>query len=324
MRLEEALNKAILKTRRIIAFPIAYIKSKKLLEKIDGYRSDDTDIVLVLLKGIGDSAYGLSFVECLKEKYNAKTIIVIGNKKLSSFIMSYPNVDKLIPYDVSKGEYKKFKAYMDCERIKRINGYERIFNTDPFHVFSTGKMQERSAISLLREQVFHLSRESKITYPPVSDLQVVSIQNFDKIASKTIVLNPYSNSIKNIEMEAFENMVGMLKAKGYIVFTNLIEGQEPIKGTCELHCSVEELTEIVRRSAGIVSVRSGVLDLVINSGTSIFVLYTNCTSKFKEIYSLGAWNGKSHIIEVDYDNISKQDLMKNFCLWIEGLENDQK
>lgn len=323
MRQNDKINKAIAKIRRIAAFPKSYTDSKKLLKEIEESKINKTDIVIVLLKGIGDSVYGLAYIESLVESTGPVNVTVIGNSKLKDFILSYPCVSRFVPYDVSKGEYEKYKAFMDCERIRKIKGFDTIYNTDPFHVYKRGK-ENNTALYLLREKVYKLSNQSKVTFPPLGNMQVTAISDFDRDANRIVIINPYSNSITNISLETYKKMADVLKSAGFYVYTNLIMGQKPIDGTKELYCSVEELAEIVKKAAGIISIRSGILDLVINSGTPIFAIYSNCSEKYRTIYDLRAWNGASPLSQVNYDSVGAKGLMDRFILWIEELKHERK
>lgn len=314
MRIKEIIRKGTAKTARAAAFPYHYLKAKEILKETNQIRENEDDLVILLLKGIGDSAYGLSFIESLKEKYPSQNIIVIGNKKLQGFIESYPCIDRFIPYDLSKGDYKKYKPFLDCERIMIIGDKAGIFNTDPYQKRSG---TETSAIELLRHQVFHLSDDCRLTYPKIANRQIESIDGFSEICSKIVIMNPYSNSISSDETELYEEMGALLREKGYIPYTNLVQGQEGISGTGELYCSIEEFAAIVERVAGVVSVRSGILDMVVDTGTPIFAVYSSCTERFKRIYDLHAWKGKSPIEEVFCDRMSRDGIMNRFRLWVE-------
>ena len=312
MQLKDIISKCFRKILRIVTFPNKLNKAKKVIKYIEGLRNDEKELVIVLLKGIGDTVYGLSYIESLQQEYNPGSILVIGNKCLQGIIESYPYVYKCIPYDTTNGEYDNYKAFMDCERVKRIGEHKYIFNTDPYQKCYGS---QKNAIELLRTQVFELSEKSKITYPRFNNNTIKLISNIDN--KRIVVFNPYSKSVSPIQMDIYEKMIVILKNRGYEVYTNLVRGQEIIKGTKELYCSIDELAMIVEKSAGIVSVRSGILDMVINTGIPIFAMYSNCTEKFKKIYDLNAWNGKSPVEQVYCDTICKNDILNRFECWVD-------
>ena len=317
MRFKELINKGIAKTNRMVKFPQKLIIAKETIQELREY-SDAGELVIVLLKGIGDSVYGLSYIESLKAKYKSRSIVVVGNSKLQSFIESYPCIDKFIPYDVSKGEYEKYKAFMDCERIRILDGHDYIFNTDPYQMRHG---EQLTAIDIIRKQVLNLNESCFITYPNIKTVKVQAIEDFEKKCNKIVVFNPYSNSVSNVGLETYAMMAEIIKSKGYIPYTNLVKGQKGISGTEELYCSIEELAEIVKQSAGVISIRSGLLDMVINTGTPIFAIYSNCTDKFRKIYDLNAWKGKSIVTQIDYDSLNREAFKNKFAEWVDTVLN---
>ena len=114
----------------------------------------------------------------------------------------------------------------------------------------------------------------------------------------------------------YKKIAKILRQSGYIPYVNLVEGQEGIEQCEELYCSIEELYEISKCIAGIVSVRSGILDLLVNTGIPIFALYCNCTPKFRKIYNLNAWKGKKQAVEVIVTHNNDDEVINNFRIWM--------
>lgn len=323
MMFPELIKKVLGKLKRVFLFPARCIESISTVREIEKLKGNDIDSVIVLLKGIGDTVYGLAYIDEIMKK--TTNIAVIGNIKLKSLIESYSKNIKFIPYDVSKGQYKRFSNYMECERIIKVKTSFNLYNTDPYHVYMRCKgANYNSAINLLRMEVFKLEENSKITYPPIAKTPVKAIKNFKELATRLIILNPYSNSVNSVKLEIYEKIANSLKNSGFIVYTNTTEKQKEILGTEKLVCSIDELASILQSVAGIVSLRSGILDLAVNSGTPMFVIYSNCTKKFQEIYSLSAWVGKSTVEEVFYDQMSEKDFFDRFDKWIAFLSSTGK
>lgn len=319
------LKKGIKNLKNVLLLPYDYIVGKEVIRSIERYKNNKNDVIILLLKGIGDTVYGLAFLEAIKKQYHPQNIIVVGNKNQSELIMNYDNNIMLVTYDLKKGEYNKYSSLINCERRIKVVNDNRFFITDPYcYYYKSNKQNMSSAIDILRKYLFKLGDEAEITYPPIVTQKNSCIPNFDKEKSKIVVINPYSNSMES-KRGIYQEMSELLAQKGFIVYTNVVDGQKKIEGTRELCCSIDELVYIVSNCAGIVSVRSGILDLIINTGTSIFAIYERCTTKFKKIYNLKAWNGKSSIYEVT-DNVENDIMLKIFENWceIELLKNKKE
>lgn len=313
MEVSLILKKSIGVIDRIMLYPFRYISSRKLLKRVYSIYGPDS-LVIVLLKGVGDTIYGLAFLEALKTRHKKANIVVIGNEKLEWLIEKYPFIDTFEPYNTKNSEYKRIEHFFLCERVKKIALFENIYNTDPFHVYS--RIEDgKTAISLLRNRVFNLDSGCPITFPQLDSVSIDFIDDSLK-ESKKIIINPYSNSISEINIQLYAPVVKRLNQLGYVVFTNLIDGQECIPETIPLKCSLIQLVSIIRQSRGVVSVRSGILDLIINEDIPILAIYANCTDKFKNIYTLNGWNGNSRVTEIDYDGMKDKEFYQQIENWI--------
>ena len=305
------------KINKIIMLPLNMYNALKTFNDIKNMKMMDDDIVIILLKGIGDTVYGLAFIEAVKNIYDPSNIIVVGNVKLKELIETYRGISLFVPYDVDKGEYYKYKNYLEFGRFFDLGYKERIFNTDPYSKYiSTVRSLDNSAINILKKRVFKLDDDVSITYPRLIKGNITSIPQFDEICNKVVIINPYTNSFSDSTYELFKGISEYLLEKGFIVYTNLINGQKNIDGTNPLYCSINELTTIIKRSIAFVSIRSGVLDMVINTGTPILAIYNECSKRFKDIYHLKAWSGKSNLEELYLDKKNSKSILslaKEWC-----------
>ena len=141
----------------------------------------------------------------------------------------------------------------------------------------------------------------------IKNAEVKAIPNFAKIKDKVIVMNPYSKSLSEFTMALYENMCTYLIENGYIVYTNVVGSQKPIKESYELRCSIEELYMIAGKIPAIVSVRSGILDFLIPSKANMFVIYENCRGRLKKMYHLANWQISSVIHEIYCENSKSEN-----------------
>ena len=110
---------------------------------------------------------------------------------------------------------------------------------------------------------------------------------------------------------------------GYVVFTNVVGQQEAVKGSHELRCSIYELYSIACQISLIVSVRSGIIDLLIPSGISMFVLYDTSDNFMREAYRLDGWNSECKIHEAFIDTPDDiKSIPEKFSVFLDELKQE--
>ncbi|MCI8751191.1 MAG: hypothetical protein HFH66_07495 [Lachnospiraceae bacterium] len=316
MDIKTVIGKSISKASKIIQIPYRFIIAICWLFDINK-RKNKNDIIIVLLKGVGDTLYGLSCLDSLKDKNINSKIIIIGNITYRDLILGYKSVNQVKCYDVKKGEYAQYECFIHSFIASLIGLRINIFNSNPYFAYKIKKSSTpSSAIELLKREVFKVDDKAGITYPQIKRVkQITSIPGFYNNTSRIVLINPYSNSMDST-LDIYKIIAKLLRQSGYIPYVNLLKGQEGIEQCEELYCSIEELYEIARHVAGVVSVRSGILDLLINTGTPVFTLYYNCTSKFRNIYNLNAWKSKTQVVEVLVTHNNEEKIINSFLVWM--------
>lgn len=150
-------------------------------------------------------------------------------------------------------------------------------------------------------RAFGLNDDAPVQYHALKRAPVRSIPDFETICARTVVLNPYSNSaVMDTAGEAFfEEACRLLKSRGYTVYTNTIRDQRPVSGSLTLRCSLEEMLSIADRIPLVVSLRSGLLDLLAPTGVNMFVTYNKLW--FSIWYNMKGWNCSGKVREVYYE-----------------------
>lgn len=264
--------------------------------------------LLVLTDLIGDSVYGLSYVEEIKKKYSDKRIVVIGNEKYSKLIRSYNGIDRFVLLPGRQGRYLKIGAFLRCTWLSYIALKEDIINTDPYLYKDLRKKTNNDAFYLLKTQIFHIPEDSKISYHGIGSNTAQTVHD-----KKVAVINPYSISVKIIDFAIFELIAKVLRENNYKVYTNVVGNQEVIAGTEKLECDIYKLFDIASNSSLIVSARSGILDFLAPSGINMFIIYANTTREFYEMYHIDKWRCGGKYKEYFVENkIDKDDIMSEF------------
>lgn len=306
---------------RAIKKVCAYVSVSLTLRKLTAAKNPD-ELYLILNTGMGDSLYGMAFIEAVLEKYSDRKIIVIANPKHENLLKTYPANEQLIFRFPKSWNRKKIGRFIHFPGLA-----EKAARRDILVAFSVAwhkslMLQDNlSTIYQLRKNVFGLPDDAKITYHGLKYEPVNVIRNFTDIADKIVVLNPYSVSMHS-DISIYENLCEELLRRNFIVYTNIINEQQPVKGTLPLRCTLQELFSIACKIPLFVSVRSGMLDLMIPSGVSMFVVYDQIrerkmciedkTIEFYDwfhYYRLADWESNCKLCEVVVDAEEDTELL---------------
>ena len=168
-----------------------------------------------------------------------------------------------------------------------------------------------------------------LSFPQVDlNSPVVSIDSFKVKKGKIIVINPFSNSMGDGYIDLWEDIADSLIQKGYILYTNVVGEQKPVKGTLPLKCSIEELYVISSQIPLVISIRSGIVDFCVSSGGDFYVIYFNnseglsplVSESMKYIYRLSDW-GTNNVIESYYELGNKSNEISEILSFVESKKS---
>jgi hypothetical protein len=81
------------------------------------------------------------------------------------------------------------------------------------------------------------------------------------IEGKTVLLNPYADSVKGVPMGLFEVLADELKKMGFKAVTGVHDGQLPVPGTEGIDFPLEKTISLAEACGYVIGARSGFLDL---------------------------------------------------------------
>lgn len=290
--------------------PFSYRTAKKILTLIISEK-EKNDVVFVNRPPIGDTVYGMSSLDAFREKHPDKRIIVIGDEKNAELIKSYAHIDEIKLFPSDSEIYKKMLILSGFPKLCAIGAKHGVYMTLPM----PKRIGNTDAIRRQRLTVFHLNENAPITYHGFTKGKVFAINNFYSIKDKIVIINPYSTTMPYVTMPLYKKLCDILISRGYIVYTNVVGDQMPVDGSEPLRCSIEELYSIACDISLIVSVRSGILDLIVKSNINMFVLYENVTkSRCYDFYRLNAWRCRGDIEEIYVNNKKMLEQIPNMFL----------
>lgn len=277
----------------------------------------EADLYVLMSRPIGDVVYGLAYVNSLKLK-SCKNIVVFIEESKDRLVQQYTGVDKICFFKKNDKQWLRIQCLIGFRVLLKIARCFNIYGTVPWVFVHDNSILRMDALSIIRNEIFSLDENASIEYPCFADEPIVSIPNFENVKNKIIVLNPYSNSMISENLSVFELIAKILLDDGYIVYTNIVENQLPIKGTLALFCSIYEFYSICNQVQFVISIRSGIIDLCISANTQFIVIYYPKVS-WKESYSQGffydytlqAWK-TNNVTELKYmnDNLTVASILK--------------
>lgn len=106
----------------------------------------------------------------------------------------------------------------------------------------------------------------------------------------TVLLAPYANSLNGFSIDFWEKLASSLNKRGYRVCTNSFGLNEPpIKETCGVSIQYKDLIEFVERAGAIISLRSGLCDIISSAKCKKIILYPE-----QDLYSIMGGLGTSY------------------------------
>jgi len=216
----------------------------------------------------GDIINLLSFSKALKLEKPVKMSIIVFNEKqfeLASLFKS--DLKRIIKVDPGNIDYDFYPIYgliyfIIFRSIKKgkINYINHIIPLtlscligDTAYIFSKRKLNIKNSEKRFSIPIVDYETRNSV-------LLKLEKMGFEK--GKTIVINPYSNVIKDELTDFWNSLVQELKKLKFKVITNVVGDQKPISGTVGMHTTWGEIISMAEFSGTVISIRSGFNDLL--------------------------------------------------------------
>ncbi len=298
----------ILKTvrRGKLAIDIAnYLRLRKKIKPLDD------EWVFFCPAHSGDTYIFCCLSQAFIDKYGGY-ITVITPEAYSSIPKLFPSISRILVY-------KKFpslnigKFFMDVitednkdtvrqraiwgfpnELLVPIAGYKDLRAVDSFKMF------------------LGLDPEAKLVSPTMSDdLRDRAFKKFRELGlplGNTVIFAPYAKSFPTLSMDNWVKIIEEMKKAGLYPVTNVGRNESPLPGTMGITVPFDEALPISEFAGHIVSIRSGLCDVLSTSRSKLTVIYPQQRYgriSFYEYTSLklnGLAGQEANIQELVYDN----------------------
>lgn len=221
---------------------------------------------------MGDLLYILAYLRQFKSERNIKHITILAEEReLPVCALFSPGIydgSIIIRHgltDIILKHIKFTKWLMDYFCIKFVDVFP--VTRDPwllknFNIDIHSLIKKKLGISDLCKPEFPIFKQ---------DSSVIGIEGF---IDGSIIISPYSYSVKSISENFWRNLVKRLGELGYVTYTNIGPGQKAIDGTKTLSCRMEDLPNYVMRAKCLIGLRSGIFDLVVSCNNKLVVIFS--------------------------------------------------
>ena len=250
---------------------------KKITEKseelINTIITDENCLYVFTMKGIGDFLISGGLSYAVRQRKNKDYTVFIVQERMKNSGVYFPTVDKMIsmPLAILGALVKYFHDTRKYEGDNYIYGDIRKGADD----FIWDK--DLNMINRLKKNAFKVPLDAPFISPVVMKISDEKIQALHEKyiidQERTVILCPYAKTFENMSTDFWETLVQRLKAKNYVVYTNIAKYQEtvdktpfiiekPIKGTEIFSANFDELNYLAGKIKCFVGLRSGIFDFL--------------------------------------------------------------
>lgn len=268
---------------------------EKLQELSSKYK--ECKICLALYKGTGDVYLAASRIDEFMAKQHKKYVVCVignGNKKICN-LFSLKNLEV-----VTEKEMLSMQRFATFYGVKDLN--IKFLHHD-FFKQQTGILDRLRNVKginfrqLFEGGVFGSYSNSRIKTIFSESVDLSKIPEFKE--GKSVLISPYSNTLKGIKRKFWEEIASFLKLNGFSVYTNVSSKKEKcIRGTLPLCLKYSELEYFLKHAGFFLGIRSGLCEVVAGAECNKMILYFDGT----------VWNNGDSF---DYFSLNKMHLCEN-------------
>ena len=255
------------------------------------------DFIIIYSGALGDVMYGLAYLPTFADENQNKSITVFFPDKFSFLTEGITNKNISFEMYATNSNIKQLiDSYLTCSTVSEYYLSKGIINTIPLYM-NKCKYAENPDTLFQLKKILNLKHQNSLY---IATSRIKNSIPFT-VRKDFFILNPYQSNQTKIDSsvkEMFEKIGENLRRNGFDVLTNIgNKDQEEINNTIRLACPLQDLFNIAKKSKGIISFRSGVLDFLIPSNVNICAIYT-IPSNMAKMYSLKSWQMGGYIKEI--------------------------
>ena len=298
------------------------------IEKIKGYvllirilKKHSNKAIIINWYHIGDICYTMAYMREFVRQYKVKKVVIFAKGKAKGIADSY-NISELdIDEEYDNKDMHNITAFFLTRPgrayYRKLNAEGKIYNLMDWF-YTDGRCElyripDLHWLDLIKYVGLNLKKESLLEHPHINEVNIDNIiKKYNINNSKSILLNPYTQTVSRLSDDFWKKIVQRIKALGFQVFTSTDNiNQEPIEGSVGITTTLEESYYLAEQCRAVIGLRSGWFDYISGSKAKILCVY-NIESKLggymKYAWSLKGW-GKNDAIEFYYEHSNEDKII---------------
>lgn len=223
---------------------------------------------------IGDSYLWAAYLQEWQEEYGFKKFKVIVNGAACEKVVSMYGlelVESIAALDMEA--LVKYILFVGEENANALIIYPR---HDPVRYLDLlASWKGWAWHEIYGKCIFKLKNPEKMHFPFI--WQPVAVKEIFKehhlVPGKTVILAPYANTVGELPVRFWEEIVKKLQEMGYSTVTNIAGSQKSIKGTCGLNIPLPAVGTYLEYAGYFLALRSGLCDIAGQAECRQVVLY---------------------------------------------------
>lgn len=259
------------------------------LQTIMGVRFQQDIFYICCPLSIGDTLWIAGLVKAWKSMHANRAVCLVLKTGHADFANLFPAVDMAI---VSDELVRGLEVFSVTTGIFHMGNY--LYGGPPKTIFEI--IPRLSKAKSMRESYHYVLRlpESAKLEPLFLSGNVRNVEAY----RESVILMPYAQTARPLPMDFWNWLVHLCKKHNFFVLTNIRVGVEvPLPGTEPLALSLAETAEIAQRSRFVISLRSGICDLLALTSTSLVCIDTD--HEYKETCPLRDLSEREDLWELD-------------------------
>lgn len=259
---------------------------------------------------IGDTLYVASLVKAYKHRNSITSVSLIVKENQKSIPLLFASVDERI---VSDELVEILDSYSRSKVVWQLDNYLYGFAREDYFCNLYMKPYEaKNLLSGYKAAILGLQEEAE--YEEIwIDQTVGDPEIFNQ---KTIIVMPHESSAKRLPISLWEEISKNLSVN-YNVYTNIKDKSElPVKGTKAVSESLKDMLPICEKCYAVISIRTGICDLLAFSKCKLIVL--NTEQELSEKWDLTKVFNRDNLVNIDcYGEVDPDALKREIMLKLE-------
>lgn len=289
-------------------------------------------LYVTIYQGIGDIIVSMGYLGAYLERHKGEfqEICFVLLKRNRQVYELFPPMEQEYQYryvTLTEREYRFFCLYHETPLgFKSVNARNDFlfihtynFIKDNWNYFY--RMPGVTFMKFIKKGIYGLDDDARFLKPKVMELtnqeKAILKKKYALESGKTVILNPYANTIWGEVPEHFWNhLASRLDQKGYRVYTDCGKGgKKAVLGTTAMTASLPELHYICRHIEGYIGLRSGMLDYVFFTGCRVIAVYPGEIGRDgNEVFQAFDINGINQLMDTP---------INSYC-WQYRVQDEQK